>query len=75
MSHWKAIAIAVFCCSLLTAHAFQDAAPVTGQWLIDGRPVDGRIQLTLQGNRGSSGHFSSASTLPLDQLRGLAQGK
>jgi hypothetical protein len=75
MGHWKILAIAVFCCSLAAALGVQNTPSITGQWLIDGRPVDGKIQLTLQGNRGSFGHFSSSSTLPLDQLRGLSRGQ
>lgn len=75
MGHCKILAIAVFACSLAAASAFQNAATIAGQWLIDARPGDGRIQLTLQGNRGTSGHFSSSSTLPLDQLRGLSRAQ
>lgn len=74
MDYRKAFAIGVFCCCLgAAALAFQNASPITGQWMIDGRPMDGKIELTLRGNSGEHGHFSSSSMLPLDQLRGLSR--
>ena len=59
--------------ALSTALAFQGAAPITGQWMIERRSGDGTIQLTLSGSNGSSGHFSHSSDISLDQLRGLTR--
>lgn len=69
----KAIAISVFCGSLLTAAA-QTASPINGLWTILGPPTDGKVQLTLESN-GRSGHFHSSSSAPLDQLRGLTRAQ
>jgi hypothetical protein len=73
MSYRKVIVIGVFCCCLgAAALAFQNASPLTGQWMIDGRVIDGKVELMLRGTRGERGHFSSSSMLPLDQLRGIS---
>lgn len=69
----KAIAISVFCGSLLTAAA-QTASPINGLWTIFGPPIDGKVQLTLESN-GRSSHFHSSSSVPLDQLRGLTRAQ
>jgi hypothetical protein len=74
MRYWKVIAIGVSCCCLLAAAStVQNGSPITGQWMIGGSIVDGKVELTLHGNRGQHGHFSSSSMLPLQQLRGLSQ--
>ncbi len=73
MRCWKVIATGVSCCCLLAvALAVQNDSPITGQWMIDGSVVDGKVELTLRGSRGERGHFSSSSMLPLEQLRGLS---
>jgi len=73
MRYWKVVATGVSCCCLLAvALAVQNAPPVTGQWMIDGRVVEGKVELTLRGNRGEHGHFNSSSMLPLEQVRGLS---
>ena len=47
---------------------------ITGQWMIDPFPIEGKVQLTL--HRGSEhSQMTSSSALGLDQLRGLARAQ
>src|SRR5580704_11244637 len=45
---------------------------ITGQWMIDQLPVDGKVELTLHRSADHS-QMTSSSALPVDQLRGLSR--
>jgi hypothetical protein len=73
MTHRAYITTGVAAAGVILIAFAQEAAPITGQWMIDGIGVPDQVQLTLHRTIGKSGSSTNSSGYPVKGLLGLSR--
>ena len=72
MNRIKMISAVAIAGGLLWALSAQQAAPISGQWIIDRIDVPGQVLLTLHRSFRKSGSSTNSSGFPASSLKGLS---